>query len=332
MKNVLLSFILLLFVLLMQAQNNVGIGVASPDPSSLLELNATDKGLLIPRLTTAQRTAIANPAEALLVYDTDFKCFYYYSSGTWISLCSLSGVTGATGQQGLAGATGPIGAVGPTGVAGATGPQGVTGIGVTGATGLQGITGPTGLAGICIGATTDFVSKFTSPTTICNSIIYDNGTQVGISTTTPAEVLTVNGNIEIDGALKGSVRYYVSSNTASGNHNSDYYYLTLSGVTPGTSGPADYIITYSWCGTDHVTSGTDVMSVDYTGDAGAGNTYITSQAYTKDYLTNNNMVCETYTTIATIAAGQTWTFKIVLRGSVYPGEIFNGTITALRVN
>jgi hypothetical protein len=166
---------------------------------------------------------------------------------------------------------------------------------------------------------------------VCNSIIYDNGTNVGISSTTPTEKLTVNGNEQLDGALKGSVRYYISRNTASGNLNTNTDYLTLSGVTPGATA-GEYIVTYSWCGTDHITSGTDVMSVDYSGDNGAGNTLITPQGYTKDYLTNDNMICNTYVTQVNIPAGQTFTFKIKLQGAVHRGELFSGFISALRVN
>ncbi|MGB3948718.1 MAG: hypothetical protein WBM13_12090 [Bacteroidia bacterium] len=44
----------------------------------------------------------------------------------------------------------------------------------------------------CSNATTNFVTKFTSPTSVCNSIIYDNGTQIGINTTTPSVSLHIN--------------------------------------------------------------------------------------------------------------------------------------------
>jgi hypothetical protein len=187
---------------------------------------------------------------------------------------------------------------------------------------------------ICPGATTNFVTKFTSPTTVCNSVMYDDGTNVGVGSTTPAEKLTVNGNEELDGALKGTVRYYITRNTNSGNVSSTTDYLTLTGVTPGASSSGDYIVTFSWCGTDHETgiNVTNVMSVDYTGDAGAGNTFLTSQAYTKHYLTDDVMICNSYSTIITIPAGQSWTFKIKIMGAEKKGELFNGTITAIRVN
>ncbi len=390
---------LAVFTLLLQhvfAQSNVGIGTLSPDPSSVLELNTSDKGFLAPRLTTAQRLAIASPARGLLVYDTDVPCFFYYESG-WQSLCSSvivgptgltgntgvtggTGSTGATGDTGDTGPTGTTGSTGPTGLTGATGATGVTGVtgdtgstgstgstgatgvtgdtgatgitgatgdtgvtgatgntgatGVTGDTGATGITGPTGLGVICPGALANYVPKFTSPTDICNSIIYDDGTNVGIGFTTPSDKLSVNGSAKIDGALKGSVRYYISRNTTSGNLSSNNDYLTLTGVTPGASSAGEYILTFSWCGTDHETGlgTTDVMAVDYSGDAGAGNTLLTAQNYPKRYLTNDNMICNTYVTQVNIPAGQTWTFKIKLLGASKKGELFNGFISALRVN
>lgn len=63
---------------------SVGIGTASPNASALLDLSSTTKGLLIPRLTSAQRTAIGSPAAGLLVYQTDGTQpgFYYNASTT----------------------------------------------------------------------------------------------------------------------------------------------------------------------------------------------------------------------------------------------------------
>ena len=64
----------------------VGIGTTNPDASSLFEVQSTTKGLLTPRMTTAQRTAISSPANGLLVYDTDESAFYYYESAAWSRL------------------------------------------------------------------------------------------------------------------------------------------------------------------------------------------------------------------------------------------------------
>ena len=124
------SFLCILFSLSVSfivAQDNVGIGTNTPDASSKLDVTAIDKGLLVPRLTTAQRLSIVSPANGLLVFDITLDCFYFYSSitSTWISLCT-AGVTGPTGATGSVGATGPTG-IGTTGATGNTGPTGATG-------------------------------------------------------------------------------------------------------------------------------------------------------------------------------------------------------------
>ena len=120
-----------------------------------------------------------------------------------------TGATGATGSTGATGATGITGATG-TGTTGATGATGATGsTGATGATGA-GVTGPTGPTGsgggFCGNALTNYIAKFTSPTVACNSLIYDNGTNVGIGTTTPVHTFEVRGSLATVNA------YFVDSN------------------------------------------------------------------------------------------------------------------------
>jgi len=56
---------------------HVGIGTLAPNRSALLDLTGTDVGLLIPRLTTTQRNAIALPAKSLLIFNTDANEFQY---------------------------------------------------------------------------------------------------------------------------------------------------------------------------------------------------------------------------------------------------------------
>ena len=62
-----------------------GIGTASPDASASLEISSTARGILLPRMTTAQRTAVASPAVGLLVYDTDLNQWMGYN-GSWVIL------------------------------------------------------------------------------------------------------------------------------------------------------------------------------------------------------------------------------------------------------
>ncbi len=61
----------------------VGIGTTSPDASSALDITATDKGFLMPRMTTVQRTAIASPAMGLQVYDTETKSVWTNDGTIW---------------------------------------------------------------------------------------------------------------------------------------------------------------------------------------------------------------------------------------------------------
>lgn len=75
--------------------SQVGIGTSSPAASAALELSATDKGLLVPRLTAAQRTAISSPATGLLVYQTDgITGLYMYSGSAWITQGSWTVTSG----------------------------------------------------------------------------------------------------------------------------------------------------------------------------------------------------------------------------------------------
>ncbi|MDC8002116.1 hypothetical protein POV26_13800 [Aequorivita todarodis] len=81
-------FTILFFPLTIQAQ--VGIGNTNPDASSVLDITSTSKGLLLPRMTTAQRLAITTPANSLMVYDTTVKAYFYYDtvSATWVRINS----------------------------------------------------------------------------------------------------------------------------------------------------------------------------------------------------------------------------------------------------
>src|SRR6476620_8585542 len=63
---------------------SAGIGTLLPNASSLLEVKSTTKGVLIPRMTLAQRNAIVSPATGLIIYQTDnIPGFYYYSGSAW---------------------------------------------------------------------------------------------------------------------------------------------------------------------------------------------------------------------------------------------------------
>lgn len=54
--------------------------------SAMLDVKSNSKGILIPRLSTVQRTAIATPAKGLIVYDSTLNNFYYHNGSNWLEL------------------------------------------------------------------------------------------------------------------------------------------------------------------------------------------------------------------------------------------------------
>ncbi len=81
-KSILQLSFLILLMLPFQTHAQVGIGNNSPDTSSMLDVSSTTKGLLIPRMTTAQRDAITSPATGLLIFNTSTSQLNYYD-GAW---------------------------------------------------------------------------------------------------------------------------------------------------------------------------------------------------------------------------------------------------------
>ena len=87
-KFLLLLALYLTFALFATAQG-VGIGTLTPNSKAILDIKATDKGILFPRLTSAQRDAITNPPNGLHIYNTDEACLNYFDStlGLWNCYC-----------------------------------------------------------------------------------------------------------------------------------------------------------------------------------------------------------------------------------------------------
>jgi hypothetical protein len=66
---------------------SVGIGTTSPDSSAILDLSATTKGFLPPRMTETERLAIVSPTIGLMVYQTDEPDgVYVYKASGWIQM------------------------------------------------------------------------------------------------------------------------------------------------------------------------------------------------------------------------------------------------------
>lgn len=97
MKNNII--ILLLFVHSSLHAQNVGIGTNTPHTSAMLEVSSVNRGLLMPRMSTANRLAIAAPAEGLLVYDTDIRSGFLYTGQVWRDLAAGSSYWSLTGTN-----------------------------------------------------------------------------------------------------------------------------------------------------------------------------------------------------------------------------------------
>ena len=72
MKSLQFLTTILLFLIITNITAQVGINNSNPHESAALDITSTTAGLLIPRMTNAQRQAISNPAAGLQVFVTDF--------------------------------------------------------------------------------------------------------------------------------------------------------------------------------------------------------------------------------------------------------------------
>ena len=171
-----------------QAVGQVGINIDEPNSRAVLDLHSptNDQGLLVPRLSTLQRTATAFTSNltasenGLLIFDTDDKLFYYWMMPSWRAVEAGTNATawraGNTIPENAIGAEGDFylqlgngniyrktdgayqialnikgqtGEQGPQGIPGAIGPQGLKGDpGDAGPVGPQGPTGAQGIPGI----------------------------------------------------------------------------------------------------------------------------------------------------------------------------------------
>ena len=86
------------FLLASQAAFSQGVAInednSSAAASAILDVKSTTKGMLAPRMTAAQKTAIASPATGLLIYQTDGTAgFYYYNGSAW-TFINAAGING----------------------------------------------------------------------------------------------------------------------------------------------------------------------------------------------------------------------------------------------
>ena len=127
------------------SQVSINTDGSVPDASAMLEVKSTDRGMLVPRLTQANISAIGSPATGLLVYQTDgVPGFYYYNGTVWVAVAQV------------------------------------------------------------VSGTTNYISKFTGSNTTGNSLLFDNGTSIGLNTTTP----TIMSKFQVSGVGNYGVAPY----------------------------------------------------------------------------------------------------------------------------
>ncbi|MBK9336155.1 MAG: hypothetical protein IPM98_06045 [Lewinellaceae bacterium] len=86
----------LLWVGLVNAQAiSINTDGSNPDPSAILDVKSSDKGVLVPRMSTAQRTGIGAPAAGLLVFDTGTGSFWLYNGAAWTNLAAPNRIADA---------------------------------------------------------------------------------------------------------------------------------------------------------------------------------------------------------------------------------------------
>jgi hypothetical protein len=81
------------------ASSRLGVGTSTPE--AILALSSTSSGFLMPRMTTAQRLAIASPAMGLQVYDTSLNKIHYFNGSAWVAMVGATGLTSFNAQTGV---------------------------------------------------------------------------------------------------------------------------------------------------------------------------------------------------------------------------------------
>ncbi|MHC1774929.1 MAG: fibrobacter succinogenes major paralogous domain-containing protein [Lentimicrobium sp.] len=92
MKNLLILTGLFVVSTNLFAQVGINTDNSLPDPSAILDVKSSSQGMLVPRMTSSQRTGISPAATGLLVYQTDTPAGFWYYTGTgWFFLGTREG-------------------------------------------------------------------------------------------------------------------------------------------------------------------------------------------------------------------------------------------------
>lgn len=104
-----ISFTLFAILSYVTTFGQIGVGTTTPNSSAALDVTSTTKGFLVPRMTQAQKTAIATPATGLLIYQTDGASGFWFYNGTAWQAFSGGNVWGLTGNSGTIVGTNKLG-------------------------------------------------------------------------------------------------------------------------------------------------------------------------------------------------------------------------------
>jgi len=101
MKRILLNLMLVLIGSGLMAQTE-GVSINpngnDPDPSAILDISSSEKGLLIPRMDSMSRVSILNPAQGLVVYDSTAHSFWYFNGTNWEQVGRAGTIQGTDGN------------------------------------------------------------------------------------------------------------------------------------------------------------------------------------------------------------------------------------------
>ncbi len=101
MNTTILTTLLVLLSLGLSAQLSINTDGSDPDGSAMLDVKSTTHGMLVPRMTSAQRNAISSPATGLLVFDETTGGFWFYNGSIWEDLSEGDDLGNHTATQNL---------------------------------------------------------------------------------------------------------------------------------------------------------------------------------------------------------------------------------------
>src|SRR6056297_2662015 len=208
--NYLLAFVLIWgLIFFVKSVNSQGVAVntdgTNAHASAMLDVKSSSSGILIPRMTQAQRNAISSPATSLLIYQTDNTPGYYYWDGSaWVQL--FMGEEIDPTWDGDANTTSDIGRTGKVGI-GTTSPSVPLYVDASSQNGSAMIVdryASGGVASIQAGPSNEYLMLEGQGTTgrvginfysSGNVSLANGGGDVGIGTTSPAAKLHVDGSL-----------------------------------------------------------------------------------------------------------------------------------------